>query len=193
MAAKNKWDVVSRSPHIPWGMLAAAAVAVGLWGAASRLIPQSNLYLPSPAAVGAALLELSAKGILPDYMTESLRRVVLATSIGLVIGVPLGILAGLAGGWLGEVIMRITDIFLAVPGLILAIAIVASLGPGITNAMIALSLVWWPGYVRLVQGKTLSLKTESFIETARCVGSSRWRAAGSARRPAVSGKSCATV
>lgn len=107
----------------------------------------------------------------------SLRISLIVVLVAMAIGVPLGILAGYVGGWIGEGIMRVTDIFLAVPGLILAIAIVASLGPGITNAMIALSLVWWPGYVRLVQGKTLSLKTESFIEAARCVGSSRWRIA----------------
>ena len=107
----------------------------------------------------------------------TLRISLIVVGVAILIGVPLGIIAGLAGGWMNEVIMRVTDVFLAVPGLILAIAIVASLGPGITNAMIALSLVWWPGYVRLVQGKTLSIKTESFIETARCVGSSRWRIA----------------
>ncbi len=107
----------------------------------------------------------------------TLRISLIVVGVAMLIGIPLGVLAGYLGGWLGEVVMRVTDIFLAVPGLILAIAIVASLGPGITNAMIALSLVWWPGYVRLVQGKTLSLKTESFIEAARGVGSSRWRIA----------------
>lgn len=107
----------------------------------------------------------------------SLRISLIIVGVAIVIGVPLGIEAGLVGGWVNEVIMRVTDVFLAVPGLVLAIAIVASLGPGITNAMIALSLVWWPGYVRLVQGKTLSIKAESFIEAARCVGSSRWRIA----------------
>jgi taurine transport system permease protein len=95
MAAKNRAAASSRLLRIPWGMLVAAAVAVGLWGGASRLIPQSNLYLPSPGDVGAALLELMAKGILPDYVAESLRRVILATGIGLVIGVPLGILIGI--------------------------------------------------------------------------------------------------
>jgi taurine transport system permease protein len=95
MAVKNKGDVAHRSPHVPWGMIVAAAVAVGLWSAASRLIPHSELYLPSPAAVVTALLELLVKGILPDYVMESMRRVVLATGIGLVIGVPLGILIGI--------------------------------------------------------------------------------------------------
>jgi peptide/nickel transport system permease protein len=107
----------------------------------------------------------------------TLRISLIVVGVAILVGVPLGIMAGYAGGWPGELIMRITDVFLAVPGLILAIAIVASLGPGITNAMIALSLVWWPGYVRLVQGKAMAIRQESFIEAARCVGSSRWRIA----------------
>jgi len=113
-------------------------------------------------------------------------RVVIGTrlslQIGLIIifvamgiGVPLGILAGYMGGWVNNLVMRITDIFLSVPGLLLALAIVGALGPGIKNAMIALSIVWWPGYVRLVQGKTLSLREEPFVEAARSIGASRFR------------------
>lgn len=110
-------------------------------------------------------------------------RVVLATRtslwIGLTIvgaaafvGVPLGIVAGYYGGFVGAVIMRLTDIFLAVPGIVLALAIVAALGPGILNGVIALALVWWPGYVRLIEAKTLSLKNEAFLEAAHAVGAS---------------------
>ena len=92
------------------------------------------------------------------------------TVIAALIGVPLGVIAGYFGGRVQECIMRVTDIFLSVPGLVLAIAIVGALGPGILNAMIALSLVWWPGYVRLVQAKTLSLKGEVYIDAARMMG-----------------------
>lgn len=92
------------------------------------------------------------------------------TGVAIVIGVPLGIVAGYLGGRTREVIMRITDVFLSVPGLALALAIVASLGPGITNCVIALSLVWWPGYVRLIESKTLAVKEELFVEAARAVG-----------------------
>jgi peptide/nickel transport system permease protein len=91
------------------------------------------------------------------------------------IGVPLGILAGTAGGQVREVIMRLTDLFLSVPGLVLAIALVAALGPGIVNAMIALVLVWWPGYVRLAESKALSIREEPFIEAARVAGAPRLR------------------
>ena len=107
-------------------------------------------------------------------------RISLLVGIGItfaaaLIGVPLGILAGLAGGRLREIIMRFTDLFLSVPGLVLAIALVAALGPGIGNAMVALILVWWPGYVRLAESKALSIREEPFIEAARVAGASRAR------------------
>ena len=85
---------------------------------------------------------------------------------------PLGIIAGYHGGFTRAVIMRVTDLFLSVPGLALALTIVAALGPGITNCVIALSLVWWPGYVRLVESKTLSVKEELYVESARALGAS---------------------
>lgn len=97
------------------------------------------------------------------------------TGIAVLIGVPLGLLAGMSDGWLREVIMRVTDVFLSIPGLILAIAIVGALGPGILNAMFALSLVWWPGYVRLVQAKVLSVRNETYVEAARSLGASQTR------------------
>lgn len=94
----------------------------------------------------------------------------LIVGIAALIGLPLGIIAGYYGGWTRAVIMRITDLFLSVPALALALAIVAALGPGITNCVLALSLVWWPGYVRLVEAKTLTLKEELFVESARSIG-----------------------
>ena len=105
----------------------------------------------------------------------SLQIGLIITVVAAAIGVPLGVLAGYAGGALGEVIMRVTDVFLSVPALVLALALVGALGPGIVNAMIALSLVWWPGYVRLVQAKTLALKEETYVEAARAVGTGRLR------------------
>jgi len=97
------------------------------------------------------------------------------TSLAILIGVPLGLIAGMSNGWLRESIMRVTDVFLSIPGLILAIAIVGALGPGILNAMIALSLVWWPGYVRLVQAKVLSVRNETYVDAARSIGASQMR------------------
>jgi len=91
---------------------------------------------------------------------------VIALSLGMVTGT----LAGFLGGVVEEVIMRVTDIFLAFPGIVLALAIVAALGPGINNSIIALAPVWWPVYTRLARGQTLSLKSQPFIEASRAIG-----------------------
>jgi peptide/nickel transport system permease protein len=88
----------------------------------------------------------------------------------ILIGAPLGAIAGYKGGWLDEVIMRITDMFLAFPSLLLAMAITASLGRGMQNAAIALVISWWPWYTRLVRGVTISLRERYFIEAAQATG-----------------------
>lgn len=92
------------------------------------------------------------------------------TGIAALVGVPLGMIAGYYGGWTRAVIMRVTELFLAIPGLALALAIVAAMGPGIINSMFALAIVWWPGYVRLIEAKTLSVKEQLFVESARSIG-----------------------
>ena len=92
------------------------------------------------------------------------------TGIASLVGVPLGIAAGYLGGLTRSVIMRVTDVFLAVPGLVLALAIVSALGAGVMHAVLALSLVWWPGYVRLIEAKALTLRSEPYVEAARTMG-----------------------
>jgi peptide/nickel transport system permease protein len=86
------------------------------------------------------------------------------------IGVTLGVLAGFLGGKVNQLIMRITDVFIAFPGLILAIAIAATLGPGLIHAMEALIVVWWPTYTRLARSEALALKERLFVEAARAAG-----------------------
>jgi len=97
------------------------------------------------------------------------------TLIAVVIGIPLGIAAGYFGGAIRTVIMRVTDMFLCVPGLVLALAIVAALGPGILHGVVALAIVWWPGYVRLIEAKALTLRAEPFVDAARTMGASHAR------------------
>jgi peptide/nickel transport system permease protein len=99
----------------------------------------------------------------------------LVVFIAVLIGVPLGAIAGFYGGWLDNLLMRITDIFLAFPPLLLAIALAAGLGPSFTNTMIAISFTWWPWYARLVRAQTISLKERSFIEAARSIGVPGWK------------------
>lgn len=86
------------------------------------------------------------------------------------IGVPLGAIAGYYGGRIDDLIMRITDMFLAFPPLLLAIAIAAALGASFINTMIAIAFTWWPWYARLVRAQTLSLREQYFIEAARSIG-----------------------
>ncbi len=86
------------------------------------------------------------------------------------IGAPLGAIAGYKGGWVDEVIMRITDLFLAFPSLLLAMAIASALGRGLENAAIALVVSWWPWYTRLVRGVTISLRERYFVEAAQAIG-----------------------
>jgi peptide/nickel transport system permease protein len=100
----------------------------------------------------------------------SLIEGVVVVGLGVIIGVPLGIIAGYYGGAIDETIMRITDIFLAFPYLLLALIIVATLGPGLTNVIIALAVTWWPWYVRIARGQTISLKGRPFVLSARSVG-----------------------
>lgn len=88
----------------------------------------------------------------------------------LIIGAPLGVVAGFAGGKVDEVIMRITDVFLGFPPLLLSMAISAALGPNLVNAMIAIAISWWPWYTRLLRGEAVSVKERAFVEAARAVG-----------------------
>ncbi len=94
----------------------------------------------------------------------------LVVFLAVLIGVPLGAVSGYYGGWLDNLLMRITDIFLAFPPLLLAIALAAALGSSFTNTMIAISFTWWPWYARLVRAQTLSLRERSYIEAARSIG-----------------------
>ncbi len=108
--------------------------------------------------------------------TRSAFRVGLVV-IGIVvaIGIVLGSVAGYFGGILDEIIMRITDIFLAFPALILAMAIVAAIGPSLRSVMIALIAVSWPSYARLIRGDILQVREEDYIEASRGLGASSGR------------------
>jgi peptide/nickel transport system permease protein len=116
-----------------------------------------------------------------DLGRDVLSRVILAARpalavsflvvlLAVVIGVPLGAIAGYRRGRLDGVIMRITDLFLAFPSLLLAMAIVAALGPGIEHAALALSIAWWPWYARIARGTAVSIRELPFIESARAIG-----------------------
>ncbi|BAI61634.1 putative peptide ABC transporter permease protein [Methanocella paludicola SANAE] len=107
-------------------------------------------------------------------------RVSLVTAFAVVLsivifGTIVGAFAGYFGGIIDEALMRVTDIFLAFPSLVLSMVIVAALGSGLQNVMISIAIVSWPTYARLIRGQVLSIKERNYIEAARAVGSSDWR------------------
>jgi peptide/nickel transport system permease protein len=93
--------------------------------------------------------------------------------IGVTVGSALGVIAGYSGGWLDEVIMRLTDVVLSFPPLLLAIALAAALGPSLTTAIIAISATWWPWYTRLVRAETVSVRERNYVLAAQALGGRR--------------------
>lgn len=105
----------------------------------------------------------------------SLEVGLVSVGLAMFIGVTLGLISGYYGGWIETIIMRVVDIFLSFPVLLLAIALVAALGPGIENVIIALGFVYWTNYARIVRANVLAIKEEEFIQAARTIGSNDFR------------------
>ncbi len=112
-----------------------------------------------------------------DIFSRVMLGTVLALRVGITIivmattiGVTMGAVAGYFGGWVDEILMRFTDIFFTVPGLVLAIAFTAALGRGIDNAMIGIALVWWPGFARMTRSQVISIKEEPYVEAIYGLG-----------------------
>ena len=98
-----------------------------------------------------------------------------AVTISALIGLTVGALSGYFGGWVDQLLMRLVDILMAFPGILLAIAFTAVLGPGLDHVVIALSLIGWTGYARLVRGEILALREKEFIHAAQALGGSPTR------------------
>ena len=99
----------------------------------------------------------------------------ITVSVSAILGSVIGAIAGYFGGWIDEVLMRITDILLAFPGILLAIAIMAILGPSLNNVIIALCIVGWKSYARLVRGEILKEKEKEYIQATKALGYSHFR------------------
>jgi peptide/nickel transport system permease protein len=135
-----------------------------------------SLRAPSPEHL------LGADKLGRDVLSRILHgaRISLFTGLAVVIlaslfGTLVGTVAGYVGGWWDEALMRVTDIFFAFPSLILAMAIAGALGPSLQNALIAVAVVSWPVYARLVRGQVLVLRDQEFVQAARAVGVHGWQ------------------
>ena len=107
----------------------------------------------------------------------SLQAAAQAVLVALLIGLPLGVVAGYYGGWLGAILTRLMDALMSAPSLVLAITIVAVLGPGITNAMMAVGLVMAPRFFRVARASTMDVRHETYIEASIALGCSGLRTA----------------
>ncbi len=108
----------------------------------------------------------------------SLPAGILVIMIAGIIGTAIGAMAGFIGGWFDEGAMRLTEIFMAFPTIILAMAIAAALGPSLVNAVVAMVVVWWPNYARVVRSLVIGVKTQEYVEAARAIGTPRRRVLG---------------
>ncbi len=131
----------------------------------ARMLAPSVEHLFGTDGLGRDMLSRVIFGARPALVVS-----VLVVGLAILIGVPLGALAGYRRGRLDAVIMRVTDLFLAFPPLLLAMAIVAALGPGLDHAALALAISWWPWYARLARGTAVSLRERPFVEAARSMG-----------------------
>ena len=135
--------------------------------------PPSAVHLLGTDEVGRDVLSRLIWGARASLMAG-----VIPVTLAVSLSIPLGLLAGYAGGWVDSWMMRLNDAMLAIPFLIVAIALAAFLGPSLRNAMIAIGIASLPTFVRLARGTVLALKAEDYVEAARALGCSRPRIAG---------------
>ncbi|MCW1834568.1 ABC transporter permease [Pantoea ananatis] len=137
---------------------------------ASRLLPPSAEHWFGTDGFGRDLLSRVIYGARPTLLLVSL-ILVLTIPVGLLVGIT----AGYAGGWTERVLMRITDIFLSLPNLVIALALVAMMGPGLMNGALALALTSWPPFARQARAETLALRRSDYLAAARMQGITGFR------------------
>lgn len=135
--------------------------------------PGKNGFLLGTDSIGRDILSRVLYGARSSWFAA-----LVVVAVGLFIGGLVGLIAGATGGWVDTVLMRVTDAFLSLPAPVLAIAVVAALGPGFAHTLIAVSIVWWPFYARLVRGEVARLAARPHVEAAKLAGVSPFRLAG---------------
>ncbi len=170
--------LVRGNPLMVFGLAVLTAVVLG-----ALLAPWIAPYDPTEINFGDKLVPPRADHL---FGTDSLGRDIFSrviygartsltvglavVGLALLIGIPIGLVAGYVGGRVDAFLMRVTDVFLAFPALLLPIAITAALGPGLMNAMLALAISWFPWYSRILRGAVLQVREELYIDAARAMG-----------------------
>jgi len=189
----HTFRMLSKDPFFLFGVIVVAVLAVA--AAAAQFItpyPQQGLgFAPEPPpkcpGVPTAIAGVCPPTLAHPFGTESLGRDLLTrivfgmrtsllvgaytVALAVAIGLAVGLSAAFFGGWLDEALMRVTDVFLSFPHLILALIIIATIGPGFESVFIALGVTWWPPFARLARSKALSVKSQNFVLAARAAGS----------------------
>lgn len=142
------------APHDP---IATSATPFQRPGSAGALLGSDEL--------GRDVLSRVVYGVRASWLAT-----LLVVSVSVTIGGAIGVVAGMRGGWVDSVLMRITEIGLALPGPMLAIAVIVALGPSLRNTLLAVVAVWWPWYARLVRGEARALVVRPHVEAARVAG-----------------------
>ncbi len=180
--ADNRFRQALRRPQFVFGLSVlvfwiVVALTVGFWAphdplasAGDRLLSPNAQHFLGTDTLGRDVFTRMLYGA--RYSLPTAASVIVVTVI---IGSTLGSIAGFRGGWTDAIIMRICDVVLAFPPILLAMAVAAALGPGLRNTVIALIVVWWPIYARLLRGQTLAIKNRDHIEAAVSVGVPRGR------------------
>jgi peptide/nickel transport system permease protein len=146
------------TPHDPFEMVA------------RRLQPPSWQHLLGTDALGRDVLTRTLHGA-----RHSIPIAVSVVAVAVLVGATLGALAGFFGGVVDNVLMRLVDVTLSFPPMLLAMAVAASLGPGLTNAALAMVIVWWPVYARLMRAQVLEVREREHVEAAVAAGAGRFR------------------
>ena len=172
---RNRMAMVGAAIVVIWILLALFAPLIAPYDPIEQQVRQR---LQAPSAAHLLGLDELGRDVFSRVLyggRVSLPVAAVVVLAATVFGTVFGGLAGFAGKWLDEVLMRIVDMVLAFPSLILAMAIAAALGPSIQNSMLALLVVWWPQYARVSRGQVLGLKSRDFVTAARALGMSEWR------------------
>jgi peptide/nickel transport system permease protein len=164
------------------GVVTLVALLAPVLSPQDPLAPGKGGFLLGSDSIGRDLLSRVLYGMRTSWFAA-----LVVIAVGMLVGGLVGLVAGAAGGWVDNLLMRITDGFLALPAPVLAIAVVAALGPSLLHTLVAVSVVWWPFYARIVRGEIRGLAARPHIEAARLAGAGRLRIA---RRHLLPGASC---
>ena len=177
-ARVSSWRLLARNPVTLVSSLILLAVAVvavtATWIAPYGVndIDVPNALQPSSGAhwFGTDELGRDVFSRVLVAIQASMRIAVVSVLLAVVVGVTVGIVAGYRGGWLDAVLMRVVDVMFAFPVLLLALAVVAILGPGVTTTILAIGIVYTPIFARVARGSTLGVRTEPFVQVSRAMG-----------------------